>query len=148
MTENPTPFPIITYRTKFTPLYALTPLVMLSALIGWIYQNLDFEVSFTENTEGNYGIQAIEGIFYVVIAVLGGFLVVFAMKKQKYIFIKIFFGTGIFASTLVLSWFHGYLIEEMFFPSIFWIEIIAIILGVVVSGIALYSLILEKGSQK
>lgn len=150
-------FLLITFLTKRPLILALIPLLLLSYLVGWFYQNTKFEMNLFIPGESNQPIQFLEGIILVVIAMLSGVLIVIAIKRRFEKILKIFFSVGLFISSIGVFWLHGYLINISYsssvtestplFTIIKWIELITAIIGLIVGSLSFVIFILNKGNS-
>ncbi len=137
----------LTYRVEKTIFIPIPILLAVSGLIGWLYSQINYIVTFFTEGEGGYGTQTLEGLFLALMAILGGFAIVFIMRKKLIKIIQVFYSLGIFFSIVVFSWLHSYFLNNMFFEEYLVVEIIGILLGIIVAATALITIVFGKGNQ-
>lgn len=137
----------LTYRVEKTIFIPIPILLAVSGLIGWLYSQINYTVTLFTEGEGGYGTQTLEGIFLALMAILGGFAIVFIMRKKLIKIIQVFYSLGIFFSIVVFSWLHSYFLNNMFFEEYLVVEIIGILLGIIVATTALITIVFGKGNQ-
>jgi len=137
----------LTYRVDKTIFIPIPILLTVSGLIGWLYSQINYTVTFFAEGEGDYGAQTIEGLFLVLMAILGGFAIVFIMRKKLMKILQVFYSLGIFLSIVVFSWLHSYFLNNMFFEGYLVVEIVGILLGTIVAVTALITIVFGKGNQ-
>ena len=137
----------LTYKVDKTIFIPISILLTVSGLIGWLYSQINYTVTFFAEGEGDYGAQTIEGLFLVLIAILGGFATVFVMRKKLMKILLVFYSLGIFLSIVVFSWLHSYFLNNKFFEGYLIVEIVGILLGTIVAVTALITIVFGKGNQ-
>ena len=152
MTLESRRFILITFLTKRSIEYVILPVLLLSYLIGWFYQNSELEMNLFLPGDGGSSIQFVEGFMLVSIAALSGAFIVFAIKFNLLKVIKIFFSLGLFVSSTSVFWLHAYFIKicktnVTDSSGIFWGEIAFGIFGGIIGIVACIVFILEKGNQ-
>ena len=152
MTEESRRFILITFLTKRSIEYAILPVLIISYLIGWFYQNSDLKMNLFLPENGGGSMQFAEGFILVSIAAMSGALIVFAIKLNLLKIIKIFFSFGLFVSSVSVFWLHAYFIKiyktgVSNSSGIFWAEIVFSIFGCIVGVVACLVFIFEKGKQ-
>ncbi len=145
MSENKNRFLLIAYQTDKTITFAVLPVIVISYIVGILYSNLDTLLVLFPGGEGDYSFQLLEGVIIVSIAAGSGFLIVFALKKHLILVLKTFFALSFFVSSVCMFWVHGYLFEITFLENVFWIEIIAAVIGGIIGCFAILSFIMGKG---
>ncbi|MCK4844138.1 MAG: hypothetical protein KAS95_00530 [Candidatus Heimdallarchaeota archaeon] len=137
----------LTYRIEKTIFIPIPILLIISGLIGWLYSQINYTVTFFTEGESGYGTQTIEGLFLAFMAILGGFAIVFIMRKKLIKILYVFYSFGIFFSIVVFSWLHSYFLNNMFFEGYLVVEIVGIMLGTIVAATALITIVFGKGNQ-
>jgi len=93
----------LTYRVEKTIFIPIPILLAVSGLIGWLYSQINYTVTFFTDGEGGYGTQTLEGLLLALMAILGGFAIVFIMRKKLIKIIQVLYSLGIFFSIVVFS---------------------------------------------
>ena len=113
MKKEPSTFMLITYVTKHSSFFVMIPVLIVSLGFGWLYHNADFESNLFIPGESTASIQIIEGVILVALTILSGLLMVLALKYNKKNILRIFFGVGLFLTSLSVLWLHGYFLEQL-----------------------------------
>lgn len=148
MSEFKGRFLLIAYQTQQSISLVVLPVILISYLIGVLYSNLETLLVLFPSGEGEYSFQILEGLILVSVAIISGFLIVFALKKHLILVLKLFFALSFFASSVSMLWIHGYLFEVTFLENVFWVEIVTAVLGGIIGFFAIWSFILGKGGVK
>jgi len=132
--------------TKRSTIVILIPILVLSYLIGFVYQTITIATGIFIPGEGNSTTQFLEGFLLASIAVVSGILIMIAIKYNREKLLKGIFAVGLFISTASVFWLHGYFIE-LLKPNLYpWIEIIFSIVGCILGTLIFLGFFLNKGN--
>lgn len=146
MTENTGAFLLIAYKTSKSMLFVMTPLLILSFIIGLLYNSLDPLLYLFPSSGEEYSFQILEGVILVCVTIVSSFLIIIALRRRMIQLLKIIYGFIFFISSVSIFWVHGYFLEVAFSMNTIWLEIVSAALGVIVGLLAIYSIILEKSN--
>ncbi|NPD89089.1 MAG: hypothetical protein HGN29_10220 [Asgard group archaeon] len=146
MTSTPYRFLFLTFITKRSTVVILIPILLLSYLIGIVYQTINLETGIFIPGEGNSTTQFLEGFLLASIAVVSGILIMIAIKYNREKVLKGIFAVGLFISSVSVFWIHGYILE-LLKPNLYpWIEIIFAIVGCMLGIFVFLGFISNKGN--
>ncbi len=146
MASTPYRFLFLTFITKRSTIVILIPILLLSYLVGFVYQTITIETGIFIPGEGNSTTQFLEGFLLASIAIVSGMLIMIAIKYNREKMLKSIFAISLFISAASVFWLHGYFLE-LLKPNLFpWIEIIFSILGCILGILVFLGFILNKGN--
>ncbi len=148
--KTPFRYLLITYQTKQPLLLVLLPFLIISNIVGWIYQYYEIitlDLSFFVGEEGDVSFQIIDGIIFVSIAVISSVIIVLTLKYGLERFLKIFFSICLFLSPISILWLHGYLIDFYLQNGQYWFEISFALVGLITGILTLLVFVFDKGDK-
>ncbi len=148
--KTPFRYLLITYQTKQPLLLVLLPFLIISNIVGWIYQYYEvitLDLSFFVGEEGDVSFQIIDGIIFVSIAVISSVIIVLTLKYGLERFLKIFFSICLFLSPISILWLHGYLIDFYLQNGQYWFEISFALVGLITGILTLLVFVFDKGDK-
>ncbi|MCG3223637.1 MAG: hypothetical protein H7647_04160, partial [Candidatus Heimdallarchaeota archaeon] len=148
--KTPFRYLLITYQTKQPLLLVLLPFLIISNIVGWIYQHYEIitlDLSFFVGEEGDVSFQIIDGIIFVSIAVISSVIIVLTLKYGLERFLKIFFSICLFLSPISILWLHGYLIDFYLQNGQYWFEISFALVGLITGILTLLVFVFDRGDK-
>lgn len=143
-------FLLMTYQAHHPLFFVLIPFLILSGIIGKIYQYygiIKLDMSFFTGDDVTVSFQIMDGIILVSFAVISSVLVVIALKYSLERLLIIFFSIGLFLSPISILWLHGYFIDYYLHTDYFTFQLIFAIMGLIIGFLTLLVFTFNKGGK-
>ena len=137
-------FLLIAYRTERATILTIGPLLFLSFLIGKLYSSLDPILYLLPSSGEEDSFQLLEGVIFVSVTAISGFLIVLALRKNLVKILKIIYGFIFLISSISIFWVHGYFVEVVLSMDSFWLEVVFGAIGLLIGILSVYIIVLEK----